>query len=147
MIPDVIRTCCGSSQPSAFPRVRLGCRPSTPIFLYISQLYTVAMSCGASESSVGVGPCSDQLDGRVYHTLPMNVSSRCRQPYQCLEQGSVALRRDAVLPGGSVPSRARFVRGDACALDTEALGLFDAVVASNILCRCVAKRFRLGRVL
>lgn len=72
---------------------------------------------------------------RVYHTLPMFAPSRCRQPYQCLEQGSVALRREAVLPEGVIPSRARFVKGDACALDIEALGSFDAVIASNLLCR------------
>ncbi|CAN0289984.1 unnamed protein product, partial [Laminaria digitata] len=58
-----------------------------------------------------------------------------RQPYQCLEQGTVVLRREAVLPEGAIPSRARFVRGDACALEVEALGSFDAVIASNLLCR------------
>lgn len=63
-----------------------------------------------------------------------------RQAYQCLEQGSVTLRREAVLPAGSIPSRARFLRGDACALDVKALGSFDAVIASNVLCRCVAQK-------
>ncbi|CAN0533440.1 unnamed protein product, partial [Laminaria digitata] len=40
-----------------------------------------------------------------------------------------------VLPEGAVPSRARFARGDACSLDVDTLGSFDAVVASNLLCR------------
>ena len=60
--------------------------------------------------------------------------------YQCLEQGSATLRREAVLPAGAIPSRARFELGDACALDVETLGSFDAVIASNILCRCVAQQ-------
>ena len=63
--------------------------------------------------------------------------------YQCLEQGSVVLRREAVLPEGAVPSRARFARGDACSLDVDALGSFDAVVASNLLCRCVTLNINL----
>eukprot|EP00904_Undaria_pinnatifida_P006127 jgi/Undpi1/2644/HiC_scaffold_13.g06022.m1 len=58
-----------------------------------------------------------------------------RMEYQCLEQGSATLRREAVLPAGAIPSRARFELGDACALDVETLGSFDAVIASNILCR------------
>lgn len=55
--------------------------------------------------------------------------------YQCLEQGSIVLRREAVLPEGTIPSRARFEQGDACALDVQSLGSFDVVLASNLLCR------------
>ncbi|CAN0474448.1 unnamed protein product, partial [Hapterophycus canaliculatus] len=58
-----------------------------------------------------------------------------RTEYECLEQGSVVLRREAILPEGVVPSRARFERGDACSLDVRTLGSFDAVLASNLLCR------------
>lgn len=60
-----------------------------------------------------------------------------RTEYEYLEQGSAVFRREAVLPEGTVPSRASFSQGDACSLDVEALGSFDAVLASNLLCRCV----------
>ncbi|CAM9134685.1 unnamed protein product [Pylaiella littoralis] len=58
-----------------------------------------------------------------------------RTEYECLEQGSIVLRREAALPEGTIPSRARFFEGDACSLDVEKLGSFDAVLASNLLCR------------
>eukprot|EP00903_Cladosiphon_okamuranus_P013496 g12571.t1 len=58
-----------------------------------------------------------------------------RTEYEYLEQGSAVFQREAVLPEGTVPSRASFSQGDACSLDVEALGSFDAVLASNLLCR------------
>ncbi|CBN77361.1 conserved unknown protein [Ectocarpus siliculosus] len=58
-----------------------------------------------------------------------------RTQYEYLEQGSAVFRREAFLPEGTVPSRARFSQGDACSLDVKALGSFDAVLASNLLCR------------
>ena len=60
-----------------------------------------------------------------------------RTEYEYLEQGSAVFRREAVLPEETVPSRASFSQGDACSLDVEKLGSFDAVLASNLLCRCV----------
>lgn len=60
-----------------------------------------------------------------------------RAEYEYLEQGSAVFRREAVLPEGTVPSRASFEQGDACSLDVGTLGAFDAVLASNLLCRCV----------
>ena len=60
----------------------------------------------------------------------------CRAEYKYLEQGSAIFQGEVVLPKGTVPSRASFSQGDACSLDVETLGSFDAVLASNLLCRC-----------
>ncbi|CAN0369217.1 unnamed protein product, partial [Discosporangium mesarthrocarpum] len=61
-------------------------------------------------------------------------------PYQSVEEGDVHLPRVAELPAGVMPARAEFSWGDACALDGQQLdgqqlGTFDAVLASNLLCR------------
>lgn len=75
---------------------------------------------------------------RLFSLPPPTTTFKPRRTeYECLEQGSVVLRREAALPEGTVPSRARFSQGDACSLDLETLGSFDAVLASNLLCRCV----------
>lgn len=70
------------------------------------------------------------------------ILTSSRTEYEYLEQGSAIFRREAVLPEGTVPSRASFFQGDACSLDVETLGSFDAVLASNLLCRCVPKGLR-----
>lgn len=64
-----------------------------------------------------------------------------RIEYEYLEQGSAVFRREAALPEGTQPSRASFAQGDACSLDVETLGSFDAVLASNLLCRYVPQGF------
>lgn len=71
------------------------------------------------------------------HGLLDLIRTPRRTEYECLEEGSVVLRREAALPEGTVPSRASFSQGDACSLDVEKMGSFDAVLASNLLCRFV----------
>ncbi|CAM9248232.1 unnamed protein product, partial [Choristocarpus tenellus] len=55
--------------------------------------------------------------------------------YDSLEEGQVYISRVAQLTPGASASRAHFDVGDACSLDHTKLGTFDAVLASNLLCR------------
>ncbi|KAJ0401255.1 hypothetical protein P43SY_010979 [Pythium insidiosum] len=55
-------------------------------------------------------------------------------PYDAQIQGDVRESRVARLPQGSRPERTQFQQGDACNL-SPSLGQFNAVFASNLLCR------------
>lgn len=57
-----------------------------------------------------------------------------RLEYEAHIQGDVRETRVARLPDGVRADRTRFLQGDACALSAD-LGTFDAVFASNLLCR------------
>lgn len=82
-----------------------------------------------------------------YNNAQCNTySCCCRAEYNSLEQGSVVSRKEACLPDGTIPSRARFEQGDACSLDVGKLGSFDAVLASNLLCRYKKKAPKCGRL-
>lgn len=54
--------------------------------------------------------------------------------YEAHIQGDIRETRSARLPAGAQPSRTQFTQGDACNL-SPSLGTFDAVFASNLLCR------------
>lgn len=66
--------------------------------------------------------------------------------YQSLQEGHVVALREATLPDGTIPSRTRFMQANACSLPLQALGTFDAVLASNVLCRCVTEHKLTGLV-
>lgn len=57
-----------------------------------------------------------------------------RMPFTALKQGAAFVSAEAAVPADIDRSRVSFVQGDACALP-EALGQFDLIVASNLLCR------------
>jgi putative 4-mercaptohistidine N1-methyltranferase len=54
--------------------------------------------------------------------------------YQRVDEGILTTKLQAEIPKESNPERVRFQEGDACCLPLE-LGLFDAVLMANLLCR------------
>ncbi len=64
--------------------------------------------------------------------------------YRRVDEGSLTTELQALLPSGVVPGRATFQTGDACDLP-EGLGLFDAVLMANLLCRLPEPRVCLER--
>lgn len=66
--------------------------------------------------------------------------------FEVLKQGQLFLPRQATVPSGIDRSRVSFQQGDACHLDAGALGTFNAILASNLLCRLPSPRLFIDRV-
>ncbi|CAM9479759.1 unnamed protein product [Phaeothamnion confervicola] len=72
------------------------------------------------------------------------MAARGALPYRSLVEGERTVARTARLPLGARIESVRFRQGDACDLPTSELGPFDAVLASNLLCRLPRPRAFLG---
>ncbi|KAJ1493454.1 S-adenosyl-L-methionine-dependent methyltransferase [Baffinella frigidus] len=56
-------------------------------------------------------------------------------PYRATVEADLTIDRVAHVPGGIDRTRCRFIEGDACNMLALNLGTFDAVLASNLMCR------------
>lgn len=66
--------------------------------------------------------------------------------FEILKQGQLFLPRQASVPSGIDRSRVSFQQGDACHLNARALGTFDVILASNLLCRLPSPRLFIDSV-
>ena len=111
----------GSSQGSLGRALDLGCAVGRSTFELASP------ACGFAEA-VGV-----DISNRFIEVA--NKLRECRRmDYDMLVEGEVSERVTAALEEGIDASRVRFIHGDACALPAD-LGMFDAVLAANVLDR------------
>jgi hypothetical protein len=60
-----------------------------------------------------------------------------KSDYSALISGEIREKRTVFAPKNANSDRISFEIGDACELNCEKLGEFDAILAANLLCRCV----------
>lgn len=82
---------------------------------------------------------------RAFITAAESIRAKGTIDYDYVIEGERTARATAVRPGGVDPSRVSFEVGDAAAL-REDLGLFDVVLAANLLCRLPDPRRFLARL-
>jgi putative 4-mercaptohistidine N1-methyltranferase len=73
------------------------------------------------------------------------MAARGRLTYERIEEGDITTPMVTLAPADVDASRLAFRRGDACALPAD-LGVFDAVLLANLLCRLPSPKSCLGRM-
>ncbi|RLN92167.1 hypothetical protein BBJ28_00016500 [Nothophytophthora sp. Chile5] len=88
--------------------------------------------------SLTLGLCEQQAVGidfsQHFTDAAKQMQERGEMTYEAHIQGDIHEVRHVKLPEGAKPANVRFQQGDACNL-SESLGKFDAVFATNLLCR------------
>ena len=97
------------------------------------------MGCAVGRSSLELSKYFTQVIGmdfsHAFIEAAQNMANTGEMQYTSLVTGNVLKERTARVPADVNVSRVTYLQGDACDLDVDALGHFDAIFASNLLCR------------
>merc|ERR1712137_516612 len=96
------------------------------------------VGCAVGRASFELTKSFDEVIGVDFSSAFINacndlIANKSKK-YSILEEGQIFSEHIAELPSDIQTDKVKFTVGDACNLDTS-LGTFDAVLASNLLCR------------
>lgn len=97
------------------------------------------LGCSVGGSSFELTKYFTQVVGVDYSEGFISAANTMKQDgkmnYTIQKQGKIMIDLEAVLPHDVIPDNVQFYHGDACNLNKELHGTFDAILASNLLCR------------
>lgn len=113
-----------------------------------SRARALDLGCGVGRASFELSRTYEEVVGVDFSASFVTAAKRMRQgslPVEVLMRGHDREVRTVRLPEGGRPERVRFERGDACG-DGPWVGVYDCVVAMNLICRVPTPRALLRRM-
>jgi putative 4-mercaptohistidine N1-methyltranferase len=112
------------------------------------QARALDLGCGVGRAAFELSRSFDEVVGIDFSASFASAAERLRLegslPVELIVRGAEKLRTAVTLPSGSRPERVRFEKGDACGEGPWA-GVYDCVLAMNLICRVPAPRRLLHR--